>query len=214
MVTSPDRHIVHHGHAQAAHVQAVGFSISDFSRHILKEIAGKAHLQIVDITSVRRTVEDQARIFYKKHIVEPEVAKYKNPELAKIIAHARKLKAQGQSEAMVKTYLISAIEDVHGGPVSVSRHLGVNAFSEVFDVAHYSGPTTGAARHSYMTDKQAHAFLEACRKRMPHSITRLGHSSELGFKLQSEFHDEKCFHFEIRQPVFDKLEQTSGAMIV
>jgi len=48
---------------------------------------------------------------------------------------------------------------------------------------------------------------------MPHPITLLGHSSELGFRLPAEFHDEKCFHFEIQQPVFDKLEQTSGTMV-
>jgi hypothetical protein len=41
---------------------------------------------------------------------------------------------------------------------------------------------------------------------MSHSITRLGHSAELGFKRPNEFHDEKCFHMEVLQPVFDKLE--------
>jgi hypothetical protein len=192
----------------------VGLRISDFSRHLVKEIAAEAHLQIVHITRVRSTVEDQARIFYSKHVVEGKAAKYKNPDVAKIVAYARKLHAKGCSEEVIKTYLISSIEHIHGGPLSVSRHLGVDAFSEVFDVAHYSGPTRGVARHNYMTDKQAHAFLDACRRRMPHSITRLGHSSELGFKLPSEFPDEKCFHFEVRQPVyFDKLEQSSGTMI-
>ena len=210
MLTSPHLHIARHG-IQTAHI--VGLPISDFSRYIIKQLAGEAHLQIVHITSVRRTVVDQARIFYNKHIVEGKVTKYKNPDVAKIVAHARELHAKGQSQDVIKTYLISSIEHIHGGPGSVSRHLGISPFSEVFDVAHYSGPTTGAARHNYMTDKQARAFLAACREKMPHPITRLGHSSELGLKLPAEFHDEKCFHFEIQQPVFDKLEQTSGAMV-
>ena len=137
------------------------------------------------------------------------MGKYKNPDVAKIVAHARELHAKGQSQDVIKIYLM----DIHGGTGSVSRHLGVSSFSEVFDVAHYSGPTTGAARHNYMTDKQARAFLAACREKMPHPITRLGHSSELGLKLPAEFHDEKCFHFEIQQPVFDKLEQTSGTWL-
>ena len=86
--------------------------------------------------------------------------------MAKIVAHARELHAKGQSQDVIKTYLISSIEHIHGGPGSVSRHLGISPFSEVFDVAHYSGPTTGAARHNYMTDKQARAFLEACRQKI------------------------------------------------
>jgi hypothetical protein len=154
----------------------MGLSISDFSRYLIKQMAMEAHLQSVHVTSVRRTVVDQARIFYNKHIVEGKAAKYKNPDVAKIVAHARELHAKGQSEEVIKFYLVSSIEHIHGGPSSVSRHLGVSPFSEVFDIAHYSGPTTGAARHNYMTDKQARAFLEACREKMPHPITRLGHS--------------------------------------
>jgi hypothetical protein len=136
---------------RTAHI--VGLPISDFSRYIIKQVAGEAHLQLVHITSVKRNVVDQARIFYTKHIVEGKVAKYKNPDVGKIVAHARDLHAKGQSEEVVKIYLISSIEHIHGGPGSVSRHLGISPFSEVFDVAHYSGPTTGAARHNYMTDK-------------------------------------------------------------
>jgi hypothetical protein len=57
-----------------------------------------------------------------------------------------------------------------------------------------------------MTDPQARAFLEACRKRMPDPITHLGHSAELGLKLAPiEFNDESCFHFEVRQPLFENL---------
>ena len=163
MITSPHPHIVHH-HIRTAHI--VGLPVSDFSRYIIEQLAGEAHLQIVHITSVRRTVVDQARIFYNKHIVEGKVPKYKNPDVAKIVAHARELHAKGQSQDVIKTYLISSIEHIHGGPGSVSRHLGISPFSEVFDVAHYSGPTTGAARHNYMTDKQARAFLEACRQKI------------------------------------------------
>jgi len=72
VLTSPHLHIARHG-IQTAHI--VGLPISDFSRYIIKQLAGEAHLQIVHITSVRRTVVDQARIFYNKHIVEGKVAK-------------------------------------------------------------------------------------------------------------------------------------------
>ena len=128
---------------QTAHI--VGLPISDFSRYIIKQLAAEAHLQIVHITSVRRTVVDQARIFYNKHIVEGKVTKYKNPDVAKIVAHARELHAKGQAAEVIKIYLMDSIEHIHGGTGSVSRHLGVSPFSEVFDVAHYSGPTTGVA---------------------------------------------------------------------
>lgn len=77
----------------------------------------------------------------------------------------------------------------------------------MFDIAHYSGPTSGAGRHNYLSENQALAFVEACRKRIGHQIARLGHSAELGLKLPpNEFLDEKCFHLEVRQPIFDKLE--------
>jgi len=204
----PHHHFGHH-----VHIQILGLPISDLSRHVLREIAGEARLQVVHITSVRRTIEDQARIFYKKHVEERKVANYKNENVGKIVAHARALHAQGQSEVVVKTYLIDAIEHVRGGPVSISRHLGASPFYEVFDVSHYSGPTKGASRHDYMTGNQAHAFLEASRRRMPYPVARLGHSSELGFQMRGEFLDEKCFHFEVLQPVYDKLEQNSGTMI-
>jgi hypothetical protein len=206
------RPITHHYH-ESAHVRILGLPISDFSKHLLRDIAGQAHLQNVQITSVHRSVTDQARIFYNKHIVEGKEANYKNPEVAKIVAHARTLHKGGEAPEKVKAYLINAIEHVHGGRASISMHIGVHIFTEVFDVAHYSGPTKGSARHNYMTNEQANAFLAACRRCMPHTITRLGHSSELGFVLPTEFQDEKCFHFEVKQPVFDKLEQTPTTMI-
>jgi hypothetical protein len=123
------------------------------------------------------------------------------------------LHKQGHSPEKIKAYLFDAIEHVHGGPASVSAHIGVHIFTEVFDVAHYSGPTSGATRYNFMTDEQARAFLAACRRRMPSTIARLGHSSELGFVLPTEFHDEKCFHFEVKQLLYDKLEQTPTTMI-
>jgi hypothetical protein len=194
-------------------IQIVGLRISDYSRYLLKEIAGEAHLRTVNVTSVRRTVEDQSRIFYQKHVTGKTPANYKNPAVAKIIAHARQLHEKGQSEEIVKAYLIASIEHIHGGPASISRHLGTYPFSEVFDVAHYSGPSKRGARHNYMTTEQACAFLEGCRRRMTYPIIRLGHSAELGFKLPGEFRDEKCFHFEVSLPIFDRLEETSGTMI-
>jgi hypothetical protein len=207
MMNSHDLPTVHHPHHERPmQVKVLGCQVSDFSRHLVEEIASEALLHIVHITSVRRTVEDQARIFYNKHVLEGKNARYKNPEVAKIVAHARDLHAKGRPEWIVKKYLISSIEQVHGGPSSISRHLGSYPFSEVFDVAHYSGPTSGSGRHNYMSHTQARAFLEACRGRMSYPITRLGHSAELGFKRPNEFHDEKCFHMEVLQPVFDKLE--------
>src|ERR1700752_4822466 len=76
-------------------VRILGYAISDYSRHLVEELARQAHLSTVHITSVTRTVEDQARIFYKKHVVEKKKAVYKNPEVSKIIAHARELRTQG-----------------------------------------------------------------------------------------------------------------------
>jgi hypothetical protein len=83
----------------------------------------------------------------------------------------------------------------------------------VFDVAHYSGPTSGAGRHNYMDAIQAKAFLGACRTYMNFPITRLGHSAELGCVRPEEFTDEKCFHFEVGQPVFDRLTVPNVTMI-
>jgi hypothetical protein len=194
-------------------VRILGYAISDYSRHLVEELARQAHLSTVHVTSVTRTVEDQARIFYKKHVVEKKKAIYKNPEVSKIIAHARELRTQGQSPEVVTAYLIRAIEYVHGGPSSISRHLGTSPFREVFDVAHYSGPTTGSGRFNHMSDIQARAFLEACRQRMDFPIARLGHSKKLGFKRANEFEDEKCFHMEVLHPVFDRLEDPRGAML-
>ncbi len=205
--------MVYHHYHQASHIQVLGPRISDYSRHLVKEIAREAQVRVVYVTSVQRTVEDQARIFYNKHIVEGKPAKYRNPAVTGIIAHAREMRKNGENEDTVRAYMIGAIEHVHGGPQSISRHIGLHPFLEVFDVAHYSGPTIGLGRKNAMTDVQAAAFLEACRTRMGNVISRLGHSGELGFKVAGEFHDEKCFHMEVRQPIFDRLEDVSGVRV-
>src|SRR5262249_35125566 len=150
--------VVHAGahHANpASHVRVTGLPISAFSNFLLKELGAQARLQTIQVTSVHRSVPDQARIFYNKHVVEGKTAHYKNPQVAPIVAHARTLHKQGQPQAQVQAYLIRAIEQVHGGPSSISAHIGAHVFTEVFDVAHYSGPTTGAARHNFMTSEQA-----------------------------------------------------------
>jgi hypothetical protein len=204
--------VVHHD-SKSMHVRVVGHPVSDFSSHLLRQIASQANLQTVHITSVHRSVADQARIFYKKHVVEGKAARYKNPAVREIVAHARTMRKEGRPPEQIKAYLIDAIEHVHGGPTSVSAHIGVHIFTEVFDVAHYRGPAVGASRHHFMTKPQASAFLAACRKRMPSTIARLGHSAELGFVLPTEFHDEKCFHFEVKQLLYDKLEETPTTML-
>jgi hypothetical protein len=172
----------------------------------------EARLPSVIVSSVKRTVDDQAGIFYKKHVVEGKEANYKNKEVAPIIKHARALRAQKKTKQEVISYLISSIMHVHGGPGSISRHLGEQPFLEIFDVAHYTGQTSGKGRHDYMTSTQAQAFLKACCSRMPNTILRLGHSAELGTKVHGEFVDEKCFHLEVRQPIFDKIAQPTGMM--
>ena len=202
-------HLSVHRHAS---IRILGHPVSDSSTHLLRQLAAEANIWTIDITSVHRSVKDQARIFYQKHIVEQKAANYKNAAVSRIIAHASALHQQGLAPDKVKAYLFDAIEHVHGGPQSVSSHIGVHIFTEVFDVAHYSGPTSGHSRRNYMTSEQAQAFLVACRKRMPSIISRLGHSSELGFVLPTEFHDEKCFHFEVRQILYDKLEQSPSTM--
>ena len=65
--------IAHHHH-ESTYVRILGLPISDFSKHLLRDIAGQAHLQNVQITSVHRSVADQARIFYDKHVVEGKEA--------------------------------------------------------------------------------------------------------------------------------------------
>jgi hypothetical protein len=204
---------VHPSAHRHAGIRIVGHPVSDSATHLLKQLAADAHVHTIYITSVHRSVVDQARIFYQKHIVERKAAYYKNPAVSKIIAHARDLHRQGSAPDRVKAYLFDAIDHVHGGPQSVSSHIGVHIFTEVFDVAHYKGPISGHDRHDYMTKEQARSFLVACRKRMPSIISRLGRSSELGFVLPTEFHDEKCFHFEVKQLLYDKLEQTPTTMI-
>ncbi|SAK51357.1 hypothetical protein [Caballeronia ptereochthonis] len=202
----------HAGRSLANSVRVLGVPISSYSRALLQTLAQQAHLHSVHVTSGQRAVSDQARIFFQKHVVEGKKASYKNPDVAKIIAHARDLRASDLSDHVVIAYLVRAIEGVHGGPQSISRHLGRSPFVEVFDVAHYSGPTTGAGRHNYMDASQAKAFLEACRKYMGFPIVRLGHSAELGFVRSAEFKDEKCFHFEVAQPAFDRLTVPNGTL--
>ena len=189
-----------------------GQLVTDFSYHLLKQLAAEAHIPVIHISSTHRKVEDQARTFYTKHIVEGKPANYKNPAVAKIISHAKDLHGRAVSSEKIKAYLIYAIEHVHGGPRSVSTHLGSHVLTEVFDVAHYSGPTLGAGRCNYMTTIQAEAFLAACRKRMPSIISRLGHSAELSFTSPTEFKDEKCFHFEVKQLLYDRLELLRNTM--
>ena len=191
-----------HYHHLTQTVQIVGHPVSDTSTHLLKQLAVEAQIRTIHITSVIRSVEDQARTFYEKHVANKTPANYKNPAVSHIVAHARKLLKDGNSPDRVKAYLIDAVEHAPGGPRSVSPHIGVHIFSEVFDVGVKS-----------MTHQQARAFLVACRKRMPSTITRLGHSKELGFELPQEFRDEGCFHFEVKQLLWDKLEQPTGTMI-
>jgi len=189
----------------------VGLPITFSSTHLLKELAAQAGIHTIHVTSVHRSVTDQAKTFYKKHVVEGYVPNYKNSNVAKIVAHARHLRAKGSSQDQVMTYMVDAIEHVHGGPASISTHMGDHVFTEVFDVAHYCGPTSGAGRHNVMTHDQARSFLAGYRKKIPFLIERLGHSAELGFSLPEEFQDEKCFHFEVKQ-LYDKLEQTPTTM--
>lgn len=200
---------MHHHLSASQHVQLSGLHISTYSRDLVQRLASMAKLHVVHVTSVHRSVPDQARIFFQKHVIEKKPAKYKNSQVSAIVAHARNLHANGSLDQDVQAYLVRAIEHVRGGPGSVSRHLAGGPFLEVFDIAHYSGPTKGPGRHNYMDEAQARAFLEGCRGLMPNPISRLGHSAELGFKMPLyEFPDEKCFHLEILQP-FDGLEVDS-----
>ena len=202
-------------HANTAmHVRITGLPISDYSRYLLGDIALQARLPTVRVTNVHRTVPDQARIFYEKHVVQGKPARYKNHDVAGLIEHARQLHAQRATADYIKAFLVHGIHHVHGGPASVSRHIGTHPFTEVFDVAHYTGPAAGVGRIDFMTGQQARAFLLACRGYMPLPISRLGHSAELGFELHAEFADEQCFHFEVKQLMWDGLEQPSATRIV
>src|SRR5271165_2332290 len=105
-----------HQHGTSGHVFVVGLSISTYSRHIVQTLAAHARLSRVHITSVHRTVQDQARIFFKKHVVERKAANYKNQDVARIVADARAMHVKGSSDQDVQTYLVRAIEHAHGGP--------------------------------------------------------------------------------------------------
>lgn len=199
-------------HFRAHSVRIVGLPISMYSHALLQNLAARARLKSVHVTSVERKVEDQARIFFQKHVVEAKKASYKNPEVAKIVTRARNMLEKGRTAQAVTAYLIDSIESVHGGPKSISRHLGRSPFVEVFDVAHYSGPTTGRQRHNYMSGAEARAFLGACRGYMSFPITRLGHSAELEFERSEEFEDEKCFHLEVAQPFLERLSIVTGTV--
>jgi hypothetical protein len=122
------------GQDRASHfsIHIHGAPIFDYPRHLVLQMAAEAHVHVITISSVRRSVQDQARIFYKKHVVERKAARYKNPKVAAIVAHARELKAKGQTPETITNYLIAAIENVHGGPGSISRHIGFHPFCEVF----------------------------------------------------------------------------------
>jgi hypothetical protein len=85
---------VHH-HAAGWHVHILGLPISTYSRDIFKRLATRAKLNSVHTTSVHRAVQDQARIFFEKHVIEQKVANYKSQEVSDIIAHARSLHAKG-----------------------------------------------------------------------------------------------------------------------
>lgn len=68
------------GQHRATHfsVHIHGGPISDYSRHLVLQMAAEAHVHAITISSVRRSVQDQARIFYKKHVVEGKTARYNN----------------------------------------------------------------------------------------------------------------------------------------
>jgi hypothetical protein len=207
-----------HHHAAGLHAGAArvtGLRISMYSQALLETLATQARLHLIQVTSVERRVEDQARIFFQKHVVEAKDANYKNAEVKKIIHHARALHKKGHAPEAVARYLVRSIESIHGGPKSISRHLGKSPFVEVFDVAHYSGPTLGKGRRNYMSGEQAKAFLKACLRQMDFPITRIGHSAELGLTLPAvfEFVDEKCFHLEVAQPFIERVTTPTGTMI-
>lgn len=118
----------HIGRSPADHVRILGVPISSYSRVLLQTLAQQAHLHSVHVTSGQRAVYDQARIFFQKHVLEGKKASYKNPDVAKIIAHARDLHANNVGERVAIAYLIRGIEGVHGGPQSISRHLRPGTF--------------------------------------------------------------------------------------
>src|SRR4051812_12494587 len=125
------------------HVRVTGLEVTAFTRQLLRKLAVEAGFHTLPVFNVPPNGPHHASLFYKKHVVEAKPANYKNPAVRNIIDHARALHKQGQTPEAVKQYLTDAILHVPGGPRSVSMHLGVQIFTEVFDVAHYSGPTNG-----------------------------------------------------------------------
>ncbi|RYF30248.1 MAG: hypothetical protein EOO38_32550 [Cytophagaceae bacterium] len=72
-------------------VTIVGMKISSFSRAVLSSIAEEAGISTLTVTSVQRSVEDQARIFFNKHVVQDTPANYKSPAVKPMIKKAKNL---------------------------------------------------------------------------------------------------------------------------
>jgi hypothetical protein len=195
--------ILPHSHHASAAIS--GEAISLFSRALLYEIGLEAHVKAFVISSVKRTVRDQARIFYKKHVLEGTEPIYKNDEVTAIVKHARALHAKHIKPEVILHYLIYKIEHAHGGVKSVSRHIVSSPLLEVFDIAYYSKKTN----HYYMSKLEGQHLLKALRKRVPAPIRAIGHDRAFDFALpkEQEFADNDCFHLEVRVPVFDKIEE-------
>ena len=183
-----------------------GQKISSFSRAVLASLAEDAGIPVMHVTSVQRTVGDQARIMVQKHVVGSSKANYRNPAVSKLIEGAKAVYTATPAHKDAKgatEYLADGILHLKGGPSAASRHIVATPFVEVFDIAHWGNKADGT-RRNWLNDAQAKALLAACRKRYGFPIQRLGVSAELKPAGLHEFKDEKCFHFEILQPILSE----------
>jgi len=186
-------------------VQIVGKPISSFSRALIVDLALEANIAVVHVTSVKRTVIDQARQLIEKHVVQNVKANYKNPDVTALIEESRNIYHSNTEHPDLQgatSYLAKGILNLKGGPESASRHLIMSPFVEVFDIAHYS--LHGGKRTNWLSHAQAVKLLSACRKRYGFPISKLGVSAELKPSGRYEFKDEKCFHFEVLQPIMNE----------
>jgi hypothetical protein len=146
----------------------VGPTISAFSRAMLKDLGSEAAVPLLRVTSVQRTVPEQARALVQKHVIGGKAFNYRNPQVTALLSETKAAyhdpvgKHRGNSRWATE-HIAEGIYGLKGGPQSASKHIVTSPFIEVFDVSLKN-----------LSSHQRDAFLTACRARYPFPISRLG----------------------------------------
>ncbi len=195
-----------------------GLSVSAFSKALLKSLGEEAKIASLHVTSVQRTVPEQARILVQKHVINGKDSNYKSHQVTALISETKAAyhDPQGKHRGSFKwatDHIAKGILGLKGGPQTASKHIVTTPFVEVFDIG---------LRH--LSRHQREALLAACRARYPFPIKALGipekmHPNpdagrdQLSEKEKhqarqllgpQEFKDEDCFHLEVLVPVMNE----------